>query len=87
MSRKKGSKNKVKGLNKVSKKPRKHKKVKCNGDIMANVNDVLVAITALDSAIDALIVNINNIKGADTQPAVDAINSVTAKVQAIQIPA
>lgn len=89
MARTKGAKNKPKDLKKVSKKRRKHHKFKCNGDIMANVNDVLTAVNNLNGAVDTLITNIGsiNIQGADTQPAIDAINAVTAKIQAIQLPA
>lgn len=53
---------------------------------MANVNDVLTAVTNLNAAVDTLVSNIQNIKGTDTQPAIDAINAVTAKIQAIQLP-
>lgn len=55
---------------------------------MANINDVLTAVTTLNTAVDTLIVNIQAIPttGEDTQPAIDAINAVTAKVQAIQLP-
>lgn len=88
MGRTKGAKNKpkFKSLQKNTKPTKidiKHKK-RCN--IMANVNDVLNAVTNLNSAVDTLVANIQNIKGTDTQPAIDAINSVTAKIQSIQLP-
>lgn len=53
---------------------------------MANVNDVLTAVQNLSTAVDTLVANIQNLKPADTQPAIDAINAVTAKIQAVQIP-
>jgi hypothetical protein len=88
MARTKGSKNKPKDLKKVSKKLRKYKKFKCNGDIMANINDILTAVNNLNGAVDTLITNIGNIntQGGDTQPAIDAVNVITAKIQAIQLP-
>lgn len=87
MGRKKGSKNKPKYLKKVSKKRRKHQKFNNNKEIMANINDILTAVNVLNGSVDTLITNLQNLpKGEDTQPAIDAINAVTAKIQAIQLP-
>lgn len=86
MGRTKGAKNKPKYLKKVLKKRIKHHKFKRNGEIMKNLQDVLDATTALSAAIDTLIQGIGNIKSVDLTPAVDAINAVTAKIQAIQLP-
>lgn len=63
---------------------RKYNYKRCN--IMKNLQDVLDATTALSTAIDTLIQGIGNIKSVDLTPAVDAINAVTAKIQAIQLP-
>lgn len=54
---------------------------------MANINDVLTALTTLNTAVDTLITNIQNLpKGEDSQPAIDKITEITSKIQAIQLP-
>ena len=54
---------------------------------MADINDIKAATSTLEAAIDKLTTDLANSKGPDTQPEVDAINALTAKVEAIQVPA
>ena len=94
--RTKGAKNKkkstvamaleVKNWEKLAKSKNWLKSKKKRNNIMKNLQDVLDAVTALSTALDTLITGIGNIKSVDLTPAVDAINAVTTKIQAIQLP-